>query len=146
MAVTHKLYGPAMKNILDGTVDLGPDTFKVALMSSGFSFDQDHEDWADVSTHQISGTGDYTAGGIELTVNSSEITHSTGTGISTVVCSSETVFSTEGTISAHHAVVYGSTSDKLLSAVDFNGEEDSVDGEYKITWTDSKLFTITVST
>ena len=143
MAVTHKLYGPAMKNILDGTVDLGADTFKVALMSSEFSLDQDHEDWAEVSTHQIT-DADYTAGGITLSIASTDMTYSNG--VTTVVCSSETVFASTGTISAHHAVVYGSTSDKLLSAVDFNGEEDSVDGEYKITWTDSKLFTITVST
>ena len=143
MAVTHKLYGPAMKNILDGTVDLDGHTFKVALMSSGFSFDQDHENWAQVSTGEISSTGDYD-GGITLPIASTDMTYSGG--VSTVICSSETVFSTEGTISAHHAVVYGSTSDKLLSAVDFDGEEASVDGEYKITWTDSKLFTITVST
>ena len=143
MAVTHKLYGPAMKNILDGTVDLDGHTFKVALMSSGFSFDQDHENWAQVSTGEISSTGDYD-GGITLPIASTDMTYSGG--VSTVICSSETVFSTEGTISAHHAVVYGSTSDKLISAVDFGGGEASVDGEYKITWTDSKLFTITVST
>ena len=141
MAVTHKLYGPAMKNILDGTVDLDGHTFKVALMSSGFSFNQDDANWDD--THEISSTGDYTAGGITLAIASTDMTYSNR--VTTVVCSSETVFSTEGTISAYHAVVYGSTSDKLLSAVDFNGEEASVDGEYKITWTDSKLFTITVS-
>ena len=142
MAVTHKLYGPSMKNILDGTIDLGADTFKVALMSSGFSLDQDHEDWAEVSTHQIT-DADYTAGGITLSIASSQMTYATR--MTSVVCSSETVFASTGTISAYHAVVYGSTSDKLISAVDFGGEEASVDGEYKITWTDSKLFTVTVS-
>ena len=141
MAVTHKLYGPAMKNILDGTVDLDGHTFKVALMSSGFSFNQDDANWD--NTHEIGSTGDYTAGGITLSIASTDMTYSNR--VTTVVCSSETVFASTGTISAHHAVVYGSTSDKLLSAVDFNGEEASVDGEYKITWTDSKLFTVTVS-
>ena len=142
MAVTHKLYGPAMKNILDGTVDLDGDTFKVALMSSGFSFNQDDENWAQVSTGEISST-DYTDDGETLSIASTDMTYSNR--VTTVVCSSETVFSTEGTISAYHAVVYGSTSDKLISAVDFGGEEASADGEYKITWTDSKLFTVTVS-
>ena len=142
MAVTHKLYGPAMKNILDGTVDLDGHTFKVALMSSGFSFNQDDENWAQVSTGEISST-DYTDDGETLSIASTDMTYSDG--VTTVVCSSETVFSTEGTISAYHAVVYGSTSDKLISAVDFGGEEASADGEYKITWTDSELFTVTVS-
>ena len=141
MVVTHKLYGPAMKNILDGTVDLDGHTFKVALMSSGFSFNQDDANWD--NTHEISST-DYTNDGETLAIAGTDMTYNGG--VTAVVCSSETVFSTEGTISAHHAVVYGSTTDKLLSAVDFNGEEGSVDGEYKITWTDSKLFTITVST
>ena len=143
MAVTHKLYGPAIKNILDGTIDLDADTFKVALMSSGFSFNQDHENWAQVSTGEISSTGDYTADGETLSIASTDMTYSNR--VTTVVCSSETVFASTGTISAYHAVVYGSTSDKLISAVDFGGEEASVDGEYKITWTDSKLFTVTVS-
>ena len=142
MAVTHKLYGPAMKNILDGTVDLGGHTFKVALMSSGFNFNQDNENWGDVSTHQNT-DADYTAGGITLSIASTQMTYATR--VTSVVCSSETVFSTEGTISAYHAVVYSTATNKLLSAVDFNGKEASVDGEYKITWTDSKLFTVTVS-
>ena len=142
MAVTHKLYGPAMKNILDRTVDLGGHTFKVALMSSGFNFNQDNENWGDVSTHQ-STDADYTAGGITLAIASSQMTYATR--VTSVICSSETVFSTSGTISANYAVVYGSTNNKLVSCVDFGGAEASVDGEYKITWTDSKLKTVTVS-
>ena len=141
MAVTHKLYGPSMKNILDGTIDLGAHTFKVALMSSGFSFNQDDANWD--NTHEISSTGDYTAGGITLAIASSQMTYATR--VTSVICSSETVFSTSGTISANYAVVYGSTNNKLVSCVDFGGAEASVDGEYKITWTDSKLFTVTVS-
>lgn len=143
MAVTHKLYGPIVKNVYDRTVDLGAHTFKVALLSSAHTFNQDHENWAQVSTNEISSTGDYTAGGITLAIASSEMTYATR--VTSVVCSSETVFSTSGTISAYYAAVYGSTSDKLVSCVDFGKEEASVDGEYKITWTDSKLKTVTVS-
>ena len=143
MAVTHKLYGPIVTNIYNGTVDLGAHTFKVALMSSAHTLNQDHENWADVSANEISSTGDYTAGGITLAIASSQMTYATR--VTSVICSSETVFSTSGTISANYAVVYGSTNNKLVSCVDFGGAEASVDGEYKITWTDSKLKTVTVS-
>ena len=141
MAVTHKLYGPAMKNIIDGEMQVSSTgTFKVALMSSEFNFNQDNEDLSSVIENEID-DADYSTGGEELGITGSSYSNK----VTTIKCAAETEFSTAGTISANYAVVYGSTNNKLVSCVDFGGEEASVDGEYKITWTDSKLFTVTVS-
>ena len=59
MAVTNKLYSQSMYNLLTGDFgDLELATLKVALLDNTYSFDQDnHEEWADVSTHEVSGTG-----------------------------------------------------------------------------------------
>lgn len=145
MAVTHNLYAPGQKNIMNGTIDLVADTIKVALMTSDFTFTVTDEDFVD--THECTDT-DYTTGGEILPIVSGDITTATNTvTVDTSAADSTTVFTAEGDITASYAVIYDSTpaTPKLISCVDFDGQEQSVSGEFKITWHNDGLFTVTVN-
>lgn len=53
-----------------GAVNFSTDSFYIALMASGFTFDPDnHGTWADVSASEISTAGGYTAGGEVLSTD-----------------------------------------------------------------------------
>ena len=147
MAVTHTLYGPFMKNLSNagiGGLAAVSTEFTVFLMSSDFAFSQDHEYWAQVSSDEQStdfaGSTEYVAGGKELTERSLAY----AARVTTFSASTYTSFSTGGNISGFFAVL--AASSYLVSCVDFDGEEKSVAGEFKINWTDSKVLTMTVGT
>jgi hypothetical protein len=144
MAVTHKLYGPFLKNIMTSTIgDIGAAEFRVKIMTDGHAFNQDHEYWSQVSANEQStsttGNEDYEEGGQLLVGVETSYTDK----ITTLSASSETEFTTEGDVSGFYAVVCASSY--LVSCVDFDGEEKSVQGTFKITWTDNKILTNTVS-
>lgn len=148
MAVTHNLYGPFLKNMADGTLgDIGATgtvNINVMIMTSAHSYNKDHEYWSQVSANEQSttttGNEDYEAGGQLLTGTATTYTG----GTLTLTATSETVLTTGGDVSGYYAVL--AASSYLVSHVDFDGEEKSVDGEFKITWTDAKIFTNSVST
>lgn len=67
MAKTAKLYDIALAKIVNGDMywDASGDTFKLVLMTNDYEFDSAHETYADL-TNEISDTGNYTAGGLEI--------------------------------------------------------------------------------
>lgn len=61
--VASKWYGNGLKAFLSGDIDYDADTIKGALLDSGYTPDQAHDFWDDVSADEASGTG-YTSGGV----------------------------------------------------------------------------------
>lgn len=59
-----------------GGLDWDTDTIKLALVSSSYTFSAEHDEWADASAYEITGTN-YTAGGV--TLSNASITRSTTT-------------------------------------------------------------------
>jgi hypothetical protein len=55
-------YDTAAK-IFQGGADLTTNTVKCALVSSAYTFSAAHDEWADASANEISGTNGYTTGG-----------------------------------------------------------------------------------
>jgi hypothetical protein len=67
MATTITKYTHTHRRFADGTLDWDTDTFKVALVTSAYTFSAAHTQWEDVSTHEVAtGTG-YTTGGVTMT-------------------------------------------------------------------------------
>jgi hypothetical protein len=64
MAVTSKNYGQAVKAAFNKLIDFDTDTIKTSLHLVGYTPDQDHDFFDDVS-NEVTGTG-YTAGGATL--------------------------------------------------------------------------------
>ena len=149
MAVTHKLYGPFLKNLTastgilaDGLASTATE-ISVRLMTSEHVFDQDHQYWSDVSTDEQStsstGTEDYTKGG-QLLVGKAL---SYSTGVTTLTASSDVSFGSTVDVIGFFGVL--TASSYLVSCIDFDGEEKSVGGVFKVTWTDNKVLTLEAS-
>lgn len=137
MAVTHNVFGPGLENILNGTINLHGDVIKVALMKQAYSPSESDEEWD--NTHECD-DADYTPGGEVLPITVNEINYSIGKVIiSTSLLGGELIFTEEGVITAYYAVIYSATRDKLISWVDFDGEEEASGGEFKITWTAGEI-------
>ena len=140
MAVTHKLYGPVMKNIASGAItQLDSTAILVSLMATDWSaFNQDNEYWATISTGEKS-TDDYTPGGVSLDGRALAYADR----ITTLTATSETVFTSSGTISSPFAVVRATCH--LISCIDFDGVRSSLEGKFAIAWADNKVIEFEVS-
>lgn len=144
MAITHKLYGPGIQEMLKGGIALETHTIKVALMKTAHTFNQAHTNWGQISTNECD-SADYTAKG--ETIGNKQVNYASRvTTFKTT--DAKATFTSDGTISAAYAVVYrDSGSDAtsfLISCIDFGGTESSQDGEFSIQWHADGIFTITV--
>lgn len=151
MAVSAKWYGVPIKNQYDGTavIDWGTNTERVSLWV-GYTADQDvHDFYDDISGlgsgTEASGTG-YTAGGYSFTGE----TVSYDTGTNEIRLNAENAVWSSSSFSAQYAVVYedtggASSTDPLISWVDFGGTETVSSGTFTIAWSSGIVAKITVS-
>jgi len=138
MATTAKWYGQALLGLVSATAarrfDWANDTFKVALVKSAYTPDQDaHDFWDDVSANEITGTG-YTAGGKELF----EKAVSYDAATNTVRLKAKTVEWKEVTAEYRYAVVYKDTgtagTSPVVQYLDAGAVQKIVAGTVKIEW------------
>lgn len=66
MAATITAYDHLWKLLLTGAVDLDTDTIKVALVTSSYTPNTAHDEWADVSANEVATGNGYTTGGATL--------------------------------------------------------------------------------
>ena len=114
-----------------GNVDFSSDTFKIALMANGYTFDEDaHGVWADVSASEISTTGGYTAGGEALTVESAWVQDDTDDQAD--ISWSDHTFTASGAAfdAISGAIIYDDThaSDLIVGAIMFDSDISVSDG------------------
>ena len=115
MATTITLYNAVAAHLLTGTVDPDTDTLKIALLSSAYSFDAAHTEFAEVSANEIAGTG-YTAGGQIL----SNVAVSQAGDLATLDC--DDIVWPSASITARWAVIYAevvrnSVTNPLIAAI-----------------------------
>ena len=147
---TIKLYAPGIKNIVSNEINLESDTIKVALMKEAFVFDVTHENY--VNTQECDDEDYVNEGGAGQGVGGQVLSIGAIGSAGNVVTvdtdqePKETVFTSNGTISAYHAVIYADlATPKLIGYIDFGEEKASVDGTWKITWDAAGLFKFTVN-
>lgn len=148
MPATNQMFGPAVENMFKGQFDLSEDVVKVALFSA-YVFNEDHASLAQIKAAgtEASGTG-YSAGGATLTHGTADaVTYADG-----IISFGENAEDTEwesSTITASFAVVYvdaATDAERLgLCVIDFDGEESSVDGTFKIDWHQLGIFRATAN-
>ena len=126
-------YNSYFKNLGEANIDFSSDTIKVALLSSSYTPNFDtHENFDDL-TNEVSGTG-YTAGGKEITTKS----FSQDNANDKAVFDGDDVSWTGSTITARYAVIYKDTgtpsTSPLIELLDFEADEESDSGTFKIEW------------
>lgn len=109
------LYNSFAEFIADGTIDLDSDTFKIALLDSGYTPNLAHDEWADVSGDEIANGAGYTTGGATLT----GVTWNRTNGVATFDSDNQVWTASGGPIVARYAVIYDDTTsgDKLIGYV-----------------------------
>lgn len=145
MAVSAKLYGPALAIVWSAGINWGSDTIKVALLTSSYTPDQDaHNYFDDVSAYEVTGTG-YTAGGATLASKTNAYT----SGTNTMALDAADSTWTSSTITARYAALYKDTgtasTSPLIGYVDFGADQSSSAGPFTITWDAAGIATFTVA-
>ena len=132
VTVTTRMISNQFKYLVGiGEIDFSSDTFKIALMASGFSFDQDnHGEWADISGNEISSSGGYTPGGYELSIDAAwQQDNTNDQGI--ISWENHTFTPTGGSFDlTSSAVIYDSShsSDIVVGAIQFDSNISVVEG------------------
>lgn len=146
----HDKYTASAKHAYRGNItnlnDASNTDIKVALLDAGHSPNlTGHETWADVSADEIVNTAANSTG---YTSPGQSIVNMTWNQNGRVMTfDGDNVVWSTSTIDAGYAVVYDATpandSDKkLLTLVDFEGEESSSDGDFTIDWDTAGIFQI----
>lgn len=133
--MTAHWYGTPIKNWMTAanSIDFDTDTFKVALVKSGYTPNFDtHAFFSDIS-EETTGTG-YTAGGKTL----ASLTVTVEGTSNQVRWDAADVEWTSSTITARYAVIYKSTgtasTSPLVILVDFGENKESKEGTFKSVW------------
>lgn len=132
------IYNGFKAKIMDGSINLGTDTIKVALVTSAYIPDQDLHVFFSSVTNEVTGTG-YTAGGATLTTKTVTQDNIGNKG----VFDADDVSWTTSTITARGAVIYKSTgvagTSPLVAYIDFGADKVSTAGTFTIQWNASGI-------
>lgn len=119
----------------DGTIstaiNLKTDTIKIALLTSSYTPNADHDFYNDVSANEVGASGTYSAGGATLTKTlSTDLTDDEG------VFDATDVSWTGASITARYAVVYKDTGNAatspLICLIDFGSNYTSTAGTFTL--------------
>lgn len=127
------IYNNFFEQLAQANIDFDTDSIKVALCTSAYTPDKDHENFDSASGSEASGTG-YTAGGQTL-ANASITQDDTN---DRVVLDGDDVIWSNSSITARYAVIYKDTGTQstspLIACIDFTEDKTSVDADFKIQW------------
>ena len=132
------IYNSFKEYVCDGTIDLDDHTFKIMLLADTYTPSASHTVKADISSHEVSGTG-YTAGGLTLSPTW------TRTG-GTATWDADDAVWTSATITARYAVIYDDTpaspADPLVCLKDFGSNKSSTSGAFTINFSASGILVL----
>jgi hypothetical protein len=146
MAVTAFVYGLALKSAFNKEIDFDSDDMRAALVTSGYTPNQDtHQYWSSVVANEASGTG-YTANGQALV--SPSFTYTSGTNTLMLDCNDPAW--TSSTVTARYIVFYDRTpgtdaTRPLLCYWDLGADVSSVAGTFTATVAATGLVTVTAA-
>lgn len=145
-----KVYGEAVEALVEGGIDLNTDNFRMALVTSSYTPNQNtHDTWSDVSANEVANGNGYTTGGAAVTVTGQANTNLVYTwDIADVSWASST-------ITAKYAVIVRSANGTSLQASDLlvcycdldegGGSLSTTSGTFQVTISASGVFTVTAS-
>lgn len=124
MAATTKWYGLGLKDFYAKKMDVTADTFKIMLLGSGYTPNQDTNHFrSDIVANEVAATGGYTTGGITLSGES--LTYDATTNEVRLIWAN--VSWPASTITASYAAIYQSTgtdsTSVLIGYIDFGGSQ-----------------------
>jgi hypothetical protein len=143
MAASLTFYNSFSEYVADGTINLDTHTFKVMLVSSGYTFSAAHTQKSDI-TNELSTANGYTAGGATL----GSVTWGQTGGTATFDAADTTWNASGGAITARRAIVYSDTAsnDELVCSILLDttpADVSAPDGNpLTLAWNASGIFTL----
>ena len=126
-------YNAFKKNLMNGSIDLDTDTIRVALVTVGYTPDQDAHEFFDDVDNEVVGAG-YTADGAALAGKTVTQDNTDNEG----VFDADDIEWVVATITARAAVIYKDTGNPatapLIRYVDFGEDKSTTGTTFKITW------------
>lgn len=130
MAISQAMCTSFKVQILSGAQNFNTGTtkvYKIALFTSAATLGAATTTYSGSTTGEVANGGGYTTGGKVLTV--SQVPTSTGT---TAFIDFADVTWTSATITARGALIYNSTDDTAVAALDFGSDKTSTSGDFTI--------------
>lgn len=145
MSGTWHWYGNGLLKVLQGSIDLDTDTFKILLTTSAYTPNQDTDDFRNDVTNEVANSGTYAAGGGATTVS---LSYDAATNEVRVILTD--VAFTGATITARTAVLYKSrggvsSADELVGYCTESSDVSSTAGTFTIDNPATAALKITVS-
>ena len=142
MPASSKMFGRFLMSLANKEVNMNTDVFKVMLVTSAWTPDQDTMQYKSAVTNEASGTG-YTAGG--ATLSSQSVTYDAASN--TLKFDASDVSWNNSTIAARYAVVYNSSpgSDatrNLVAYTDYGETVSTTNGSFQAIWNTGGIITI----
>lgn len=144
MAVTSKMYGPALQSLVAGEINFAGSTVKAMLCTSTYTPNQDTHRYKSSVTNETTGTG-YTAGGVTLA--SKVVSYDSASNTLSLDANDPTW--PGATFSFRYLVFYVDTgtasTSPLLSYVDFETTQSVTAATFTYTIPTAGLLTITAA-
>jgi len=144
VAVTARLYGPALTSLAAGSINFTGSTVKAMLCTSAYTPNQDTHQFKSSVTGEVSGTG-YTAGGVTLA--SKTVAYDTASN--TLTLDAADLSWPSSTITARYLVFYVSTgtdaTSPLIAYVDFGADVTTTNGTFTYTLPATGLVQLTAA-
>jgi hypothetical protein len=145
MAASFNFYDSFTRDLINGSIDLDNDTFKIMICSSSYTPSQTTHTKRSDLTNEVSGTN-YTAGGKALTT---VVLALDTTNHRTTFDADDVSWTTVTFTSGRYGVLYksrggASSADELIGYVDFGADQTIAAGTFTITWdATTKIFYVT---
>ena len=134
MAITQAIANAFKKQLLEGDANFkssGGDVFKLALYTSSATLNSTTTAYA--STNEVANSGQYTAGGSNLTGQSANIGTGTGKGVAFVDFADLSF--TGVTLTARGALIYNTSSavtNAAVAVLDFGADKTATSGTFTV--------------
>lgn len=139
--MANVVYNSFKTQLLNGGINFGTSTIKAMLVTSGYTPNQDSDDFQNDVTNEVSATG-YTTGGKTLTGGT--VTQD-NTDNEAVYDAADVTWGTSS-ITARAAVLYKDTgvssTSPLIGYVDFTTDQTSANGDFTIQWSSEGIINL----
>ena len=149
MAVTAGWFGITLQNLFDGTIaqiDWNTDEIRCSLHTNAWAPAKDTNDFFNDATNELTTTGGYTAGGVQLTTP----TCLYDTGTDELRLDADNAVWSSASFTCARAAVYkntagASSTDPLITYVDFGADETVASGTFTIAWASNGVAVIDIT-
>ena len=133
--MANQVYNVLKVGLVNGDINLGADTLKVALVAAAYTPDIDNDEFYSDITNEIPNGGGYTTGGATL----AGVTVLTDlSNDRAALDANDVTWATSTITAARAAVIYKdtgtTTTSKLIGYIDFGSDKSSSGGDFTIAW------------